>query len=305
MKKLLLFFWNGFFIIKDKIKDSVHIICDKIYSAFNKAPQIMTNEETVDYILKNNCCVSRFGDGEIKLLRGIDLPFQKSDDRITSAYKKILSQKKDNLLVCLPSVFEKAQREIFTDDVRKHWVRHLAYFRKSWYENLHFNRTYGNAFISRSYLSLKDKSDAGEYFSLVKKIWQGRDIIIVEGEKSRLGMGNDLFDNAKSVRRILAPSAQAFSKYDELLKEVKTHGKEPLYILALGPTATIMAYDLCVEGFTAIDLGNIDTEYEWFKMGATQKVPVKNKMVYEAGAGKGVGDADDPQYLSEIIAKIL
>ena len=39
-------------------------------------------------------------------------------------------------------------------------------------------------------------------------------------------------------------------------------------------------------------------------MGATKKTPVKNKMVYEAGAGVGVGEADDPEYLSQIIAKI-
>ena len=52
-------------------------------------------------------------------------------------------------------------------------------------------------------------------------------------------------------------------------------------------------------------MGNIDTEYEWFKMQATEKVPIKDKMVYEAGAGEGVGEAHDEKYLSQIIAKIL
>ena len=66
-----------------------------------------------------------------------------------------------------------------------------------------------------------------------------------------------------------------------------------------------MAYDLAKEGFYAIDMGNIDTEYEWFKMQATEKVPIKDKMVYEAGAGEGVGEAHDEKYLSQIIAKIL
>ena len=39
-------------------------------------------------------------------------------------------------------------------------------------------------------------------------------------------------------------------------------------------------------------------------MKATKKMPIKDKMVYEAGAGAGVGDVDDPEYLSQIIAKI-
>jgi len=42
-------------------------------------------------------------------------------------------------------------------------------------------------------------------FKKLKKIWDGKDIIIIESEKSRLGVGNDLFDNTKSIKRILCP----------------------------------------------------------------------------------------------------
>ena len=40
-------------------------------------------------------------------------------------------------------------------------------------------------------------------FKLLKRIWDGKDIVIVEGEKTKLGMGNDLLSNAKSIRRII------------------------------------------------------------------------------------------------------
>lgn len=39
---------------------------------------------------------------------------------------------------------------------------------------------------------------------------------MIEGEKSRLGVGNDLFEGAKSIRRILGPAQNAFDKYEEL-----------------------------------------------------------------------------------------
>ncbi len=306
MKKFLLFLLNSFVDVKSFTKDFIHRIIDCIYTIFHKPPVIMTCEETIKHILETNCCVTRFGDGEIKLLKGQNIYFQKADPGIQQAYKKILSEKKENLLVCIPSVFSSSQREIYSQSHKKYWIRHLSYFRKYWYRDLNFDRVYGNAFISRHYMNLKDKKNGiAEYFSLVKKLWENKDIIIVEGEKSRLGMGNDLFDNAKSIRRILCPSAQCFSKYDEILEEVKRYGKEPLYILALGPSATILAYDLCVDGYTAIDMGNIDTEYEWFRMNATKKIPIKDKMVYEAGAGVGVGDVDDPEYLSQIVSKIV
>ena len=43
---------------------------------------------------------------------------------------------------------------------------------------------------------------------------------------------------------------------------------EYLILLALGPTATVMAYNLAQKGYQAIDIGHIDIEYEWYRMGA-------------------------------------
>lgn len=304
IKAVLVKIWNKLYDVKIKITECRYRVFDFFYNRTHKPPQIMTCEETVKYILETGCSVARFGDGEMKLVSGRDLLFQKATPRIKSKLKEVIGSDKENLLVCLPSVFSDEQLSNRNDAA--YWKKHLSYSRRYWYKNLIEGKVYGNAFISRYYINLKDrKTGVGEYFQLVKKLWEDKDIIIVEGEKSRLGMGNDLFDNAKSVRRILAPSAQCFSKYDEILAEIKKHGTKPLYILALGPTASIMPIDLCDLGYHVIDMGNIDTEYEWFRMGATEKTPIKNKMVYEAGAGAGVGDVDDEKYNSEIIAKIL
>lgn len=306
MKKLLLTLWNFLFDLKKKTVDFFLSFKDKIYTSFNSAPKVMTSEETVEYILKNNCSVARFGDGEIKLASGKNILFQETDDYIEKRLTEVLHSDKKDVLVCLPAVFDEKQLSILVESHVRYWKNHLAKYRKKWYKPLIPGKVYGNAFISRHYMNLKEKDRAGceKYFELVKKIWEDKDIIIVEGEKSRLGMGNDLFNNAKSVRRILGPSAQCFRKYDRLLKKVKTFDKDALYILALGPAATVMAYDLAEAGFTAIDMGNIDTEYEWFLAGATEKQPVKNKLVYEAMRGT-VGEAEDPKYLSQIVAKVL
>jgi glycosyltransferase family protein len=149
-----------------------------------------------------------------------------------------------------------------------------------------------------------DKSRTSLYFNQMKQLWEKKDILLIEGEKSRLGVGNDLFDNAKSIQRILAPNRNAFSHYESILKETcKYKPTDYLILLALGPTATILAYDLAKKGYQAIDIGHVDIEYEWFKMGATHKVPVPNKFVNEAGAGAGVGGIDNEKYLSEIVCR--
>lgn len=305
MKKIILFFWNLFVNAQKKTADFFCRMSDKIYVIFHKAPDIMTSEETVKYIIENNCSVTRYGDAEIRIAYGTDVSYQFATDKIQKRLREVLGSDDKNILVCLPAVFNKKQLSILEDNYVNFWTKHLSKYRKYWYKELKDGAMYGNAFISRHYMNLKDKkTGCKEYFELVKKIWENQDIIIIEGEKSRLGMGNDLFANAKSVRRILGPSTQSFSKYDELLKETESHGKDALYILAMGPSASIMAYDLAKKGYRAIDMGNIDTEYEWFLAGATEKQPVKNKLVYEAMRGE-VGEADDLEYLSQIIAKIL
>ena len=140
---------------------------------------------------------------------------------------------------------------------------------------------------------------------LMKQIWDGQDVLLVEGEKSRLGIGNDLFDNARSIRRILGPVENAFVRYDELFEAAKKHGKDKLILLALGPTASVMSYALFREGFRAIDLGHADVEYEWFLRGATTRIPIQNKFVNEAGAGAGVGALEDETYQSQILEIIV
>ena len=158
--------------------------------------------------------------------------------------------------------------------------------------------------MTRQYIGLRHKEESGEIFEHIKKIWDGRDVVIIEGEKSRLGVGNDLLDNAKSVKRILGPSRQAFSKYDEILEEAKQIDKNSLILLALGPAATCLAYDLHMLGYQAVDIGHVDVEYEWYKMKAKRKVPIKNKMVHEAVVNE-IGEMHDTEYENQIIAKIV
>ena len=47
MKKFLLFFWNGFFLLKQKIADIFYLIKDFFYTRAHKAPNIMKCEDTL------------------------------------------------------------------------------------------------------------------------------------------------------------------------------------------------------------------------------------------------------------------
>ena len=170
MKKFLLFFWNGFFLLKQKIADIFYLIKDFFYTRAHKAPNIMTCEDTLDYILKNNCCVTRFGDGEMKLASGTDVRFQVSDELIRKRLREVIGSDEKNLLVCIPAVFSNEQLSVMEDNHAAFWKKHLARFRKYWYRYLIPGKVYGDAFISRHYMNLKDKKGANtkEYFENIK-----------------------------------------------------------------------------------------------------------------------------------------
>jgi Glycosyltransferase GT-D fold len=73
----------------------------------------------------------------------------------------------------------------------------------------------------------------------------------------------------------------------------------------MGPTAKALAYDLTLEGYQTVDIGNLDLEYEWYKMGATERVKVKGKYTSEVAGGRIVEDIEDEIYHNQIIAKII
>ena len=137
-------------------------------------------------------------------------------------------------------------------------------------------------------------------------MWNNRNVVFIEGENSRLGYGNDLFDNANSIRIMLCPAKNAFEVYDKIMDCIKNKcNKEDLLILALGPTATAMAFELSEMGYQALDLGHIDIEYEWFLLGVDHKVAIPHKHVNECGSmGETEESKLDEIYKKQIIDRI-
>ena len=268
------------------------------------APKIAGIEETLNKIISLKASMSRYGDGEYNLMFGNDIDFQTYDKRLDDKMRAILKTDDDTFLVGVPD--EMYHFDNLRKDTVKFWKTFVRYNRKKIAKLLVPDKQYYWTSITRFYFEFIDKSKCGHYVELLKKIWDDRDIVFIEGDKSRLGVGNDLFDNAKSVRRILCPAVEAFGVYDEIIEKTKALvEKDALILIALGPTATALAYDLYKEGYQAIDIGHVDIEYEWMLRGATTKIAIENKYVNENDdGGKIVGDIHDETYLSQIIAKI-
>lgn len=140
---------------------------------------------------------------------------------------------------------------------------------------------FGNSLFTRPYMIYKDKKEVKEKFKKIKLIWEKKDVVIIEGALTYFGVGNDLLENAKSIKRVIAPNENAFEKYDEILNQAKCIEKNTIVLIALGPTATVLAYDLTRLGYQAIDIGHVDIEYEWYLRGTKRKIPIPGKFVNE------------------------
>lgn len=290
------FFKRKFRMLKLIIKD--------FYFKNNHKINIYNTEDTLKYLISTQSSISRFGDGEFNLINGKSLKFQKYDDKLSERLKRILSglDRTQSHVVAIPYSMNKyygyTWKSIFF------WIKYFAEYRKSIFENLNIKNYYFDAQITRIYINRKDKNNSIKYFEMWKAIWNNKNVLIVEGKTSRFGVGNDLFENTKSVRRILCPPENAFDKYDEILNSIQSTDEYDIVLLVLGPTATVMAYDLAKLGIYAIDSGNMDMEYEWMKQRVKSQVAVEGKYTLEAEDGRNVSDINDENYEKQIIAEI-
>lgn len=299
MKVALLKVYYSILVVKGAITKFYNELIKKLV----QPPIVNSTDETLNKLLNERCSISRYGDGEFSLIYERDLLFQPYSLELSVRLKNILKSQQQNHIVGIPDVFKDVNW--CTEKSRNYWERYLYRNRNKIYKILDMKKEYYDSLMTRLYVDHKDKDKAKERFEKLKKLWANRDILIVEGEQSRLGVGNDLFNNAHSIKRILCPPKNAFSKYDEILNLVLKHNKSTLILIALGPTATVLAYDLSINDYQAIDIGHVDIEYEWFLQKASEKLPVKNKYIGEIKNGTNVEDISDDKYESEIAKKIV
>lgn len=275
------------------------------------AYRVMTTSETLDYINERKVSFVRLGEGEFRMLTiegGYNIRFQQTSDKLSERLRELLDINDQGLLICIPFPFS-FKFYPYNKKARVFWTWHVYETLPALMKILPKNRRYGDALITRLYIDYQDRSHSRLLFEKIKMLWDKADVVIVEGALTRFGVGNDLLKNANSVRRILVPSTNAFDFYDQILKASLKEDKGCLFLLSIGPTAKVLALDLHRAGFRVFDVGHLDLEYEWYKVGADWKQPVPGKYFNEAErecdiySGR-LNEKDNEKYLSEIVEKI-
>ncbi|WP_196007993.1 SP_1767 family glycosyltransferase [Clostridium tyrobutyricum] len=282
--------------LKNKYK-SIKLIHQK---KFGKKIQILDVDKSIELLLSSHKSLCRFGDGELDIIIGKKIGYQEKNSLLRKRLKTILCDTSDICLKGIPDTINNFNN--ITKDSYNFWLNNMYFYRKIWLKFLSSNIIYLSANMTRLYIRYENKENCGIYFNKIKQLWNNRDLIIIEGRKTRFGIGNDLLNNATSITRVLCPAEDAFEKYSQILEYVINKlDKKKLILICLGPTATVLAYDLAINGFQAIDIGHLDIEYEWFLKGVDKKVKIEGKYTNETKDGNEVGNCDDFKYLEQIL----
>lgn len=245
-----------------------------------KKIRILSSQDTIDLIVKNQLSVVRYGDGEFKWMLGIkNESFQKNDKELEKRLLEVFHDNDKKILKCIPLALKDNSKN--TRGSKFFWRKFTILYSKKLKTHFSTQYTYGNASFTRPYIANKEKKEAQQLFQKIRKIWDKRDVLIVEGKGTKFGIGNDLLNNAATIKRILCPETDAYSKYNEIFSKTQEYGKNKLVLAALGPTATILAHDLQKNNIQCIDIGHIDLEYEWFMRGAQEKILIPGKSTNE------------------------
>lgn len=268
--------------------------------------KVFSDEETLREIIVNNKSIARYGDGEFSLIFGYGIGFQKYNKTLSNKLLDILNSNDNNLLIGINVITNLKYIDRYTNKSKEFYLHWIEYNKLKIAKILNKTKKYYSSFITRFYIEYKNKTRTSQYIAMLKKIWEKKDILIIEGENSRIGVGNDLINNSNTIKRIICPSKNAFDIYDKIIKETIKINKNILILIALGPTSTVLAYDLNKLGYQAIDVGHVDIEYEWFLKNASTKIMIENKFVNEVNNGNNnFTKVKDKLYYEQIIKTIL
>ncbi len=278
-------------------------IVDKDRQGGYRYPILASDEELVDKITKERRSLIRFGDGEFEIMKGKErLPYQRVERELSERLREIISASNENILIGVADNYGNLDR--YADEtvqgIRAYMTEETRAFHLS---VLDLDRVYYNAYVFKTFMPYRDKEKTAERVALIQRIWEGRDIVIIEGEKTRTGYHNDLFDNAKSIKRLLCPACNAYSKYDEILACSRKLNKDDLILVVLGPAGKVLAYDLVQDGYQVVDIGQVDMDYDWYLSGVDFKVPNPDKYVSQLPPASVREDVDDT-YRNQIIARV-
>lgn len=220
-------------------------------------PRQISILDTLKKIRDEKLSISRYGDGEIRCMLTRDgCIFQKHDWKLMRELRDICLNidQSENLLVCFPYPLHEI------DWWHNFWVNY--WFKCKFYLN---QDILGNAFITRmEAFQLFDQ----EVVNLWKEIFSNKRVCFITGESSRLDVNHSIFSTIKNYKLIVSKNTDAYEYIDSIMEDAqKIQNDVDMFLIALGPTGTVLAARLAKLGMQALDIGHLNNSYDTVYLG--------------------------------------
>lgn len=227
--------------------------------------KILEKNDSIDVILQSNKSFVRMGDGEIRIMQGIDQPFQRYEPVIAEILVELLKNQREDILVGVNRDYYVSHFRAKKDD----YNRRFSYdFRKYLDKHCNFEATYIDGACTFNYvLGYSDDETTHMFWNKWKKAFKGKKLVVVCGESIVEEMEYNIFEEAESIKYIYGPRKNAWDKHDEIIKKIEKESKENLLIFILGMAGKAMIPEVTDMGYIAWDIGHLAKGYNAYKKG--------------------------------------
>lgn len=246
------------------------ILDDGIYEYGLELPtyrklKILEKNDSIDAILQSNKSFVRMGDGEIRIMQGIDQPFQQYEPVIADTLVELLKNQRADILVGINRGYYIPHFHAKRED----YNRRFAYdFREYLDEYCNYDSTYIDGACTFNYtLGYSDDEITHMFWNKWKKAFKGKKLVIICGERIVEEMVYNIFEEAESIKYIYGPRKNAWDKHDEIIKKIEKESKENLLIFILGMAGKAMIPEVTDMGYTAWDIGHLAKGYNAYMTG--------------------------------------
>lgn len=215
-----------------------------------------TMAQTLDAVHAERLSLARFGDGEFLLMANEDrsIRFQRNAPELRRELTHAMNPDwlaPGRVMVALPPPFRG----------NLHW---LGVWIATWplvKTLIDPAKQYGQTQISRpAFFQQEGAAGVAQW----RRLWQGREVLVVTGRGSRFELLPALFDGAGKVDFLYASAEHAYADREEIMKSVIDRATaDTIVLLSLGPTATILAHCIAAAGIQALDIGHISASYAY------------------------------------------
>lgn len=204
-------------------------------------PDVASEHETVRRLL-DGYSISRFGDGEIKIVCGAGYAREPPNPELAEEMRAILvGEGHPDTLVGIWSNDPRSPKHDNQERYRAKFMRVIQPERVDYY----------SSFISRPDSAPWIRNP--EFALMLAALWAGKQVAVVCERKCKIF--STVRRHAAEIAHVECPHERAYRRIDQLEADVLALAPD-IAILSAGPTATCLANRLAARGVQAIDLGS-------------------------------------------------